>query len=296
MLRYYKMRLLSVRWGTDKLKGMDCMMSERIDHRAVVDVVLEAGELLAAQFGKLDAFMMKSEAPVDVVTTLDLSVEQMLAERLYAAYPEIGFVGEEFGVTRAAERFWLVDPIDGTAHFIRGTPFCTTMVALIDNNEVVFSLIYDFVRKDLYMAEKGHGASLNGSPLQVSNRPFKKSYLSVEANVEHHPEDLARFLELRRSSVMIETVNCGYEFGLIATGKIEGRICMHPYGRDYDYAAGTLLVAEAGGIVANIGQTTYDYRNHDFLATNKVVYEELTSGPDALFPLLDVAELDHRYH
>jgi myo-inositol-1(or 4)-monophosphatase len=271
------------------------MMSERFDDRAVVEVVQEAGEMLAAQFGKLEAFRMKSETPVDVVTTLDLQVEQLLAARLHTAYPDIGFVGEEFGVTRAAERFWLVDPIDGTAHFVRGTPFCTTMVALIDGHEVIYSLIYDFVRKDLYVADKGHGAYLNGELIQVSSRPFKKSYLSVEANVEHYPEDLPRFLALRRSSVMMETVNCGYEFGLIATGKIEGRICMHPYGRDYDYAAGSLLVAEAGGVVANIGQTSYDYRNHDFLATNKEVYEELTSGPDALFPLLNKAEMDHRY-
>jgi len=268
-------------------------MSDRFDYRAVVEAVLEAGELLAAQFGRLDPFRTKSEMPSDVVTTLDLSVEQLLAERLHVAYPDIGFVGEEFGITQEAERFWLVDPIDGTAHFVRGIPFCTTMVALIDGSEVIFSLIYDFVRKDLYLAEKGYGASLNGQALQVSHRTFNEAYLCVETNMEHHAEDIARFLALRKTCVLMETVNCGYEFALIASGKIEGRICMHPYGRDYDYAAGSLLIAEAGGIVTNIGLTTFDYRNHDFLATNKEVYAALTRGPEALFPLLDVAEADY---
>ncbi len=271
-------------------------MSERFNYQAVVDAVLEAGELLSAQFGRLDPFRTKSEMPSDVVTTLDLRVEQLLAERLHCAYPDIGFVGEEFGVTRAAARFWLVDPIDGTAHFVRGIPFCTTMVALIDHNEVIFSLIYDFVRKDLYLAEKGYGAFRNGQPLQVSNRSLKEAYLCVETAVEHYPEDLASFLALRKTSVLVETVNCGYEFALIASGKIEGRICMHPYGRDYDYAAGSLLIAEAGGIVANIGEATFDYRNHNFLATNKEVYADLTTGPTALFPLLDSAGADYHSH
>jgi myo-inositol-1(or 4)-monophosphatase len=268
-------------------------MRDRFDHRVVVEVVQEVGELLAAQFGKLDPFRTKSKSPADVVTTLDLQVEKVLAERLQVAYPEIGFVGEEFGVTRAAERFWLVDPIDGTAHFVRGIPFCTTMVSLIDKNEVVFSLIYDFVRKDLYVAEKGAGAYLNGERLQVSGRRLKEAYLSVETDIEHHTEDLERFVALRNSCILMETVNCGFEFGLIASGKIEGRICMHPYGRDYDYAAGSLLVAEAGGMVTNLGKRGYDYRNHDFLATNREVYEELTSGAEALFPLEE--ETDQRY-
>ena len=72
---------------------------------------------------------------------------------------------------------------------------------------------------------------------------------------------------------------------LVATGKIEGRVNFDPWGKDYDYAAGSLLVQEAGGIVANLGKRTYDYRNYDYIAASPTMYKVLTEGPDAIFPI-----------
>ena len=59
----------------------------------------------------------------------------------------------------------------------------------------------------------------------------------------------------------------------------------NPYGKDWDYAPGALLVTEAGGIATNIGKTTYDYRNHDYIITNPVIHRELTEGANVLFPI-----------
>ena len=84
---------------------------------------------------------------------------------------------------------------------------------------------------------------------------------------------------------LIEIVTSGYEFALVASGKIEGRICSDPYAFDYDIAPGTLLIEEAGGIVTNIGKNTFDYRNRDLIAANRPVYEALTEGPEAFFPI-----------
>ncbi|RJQ37810.1 hypothetical protein C4552_00230 [Candidatus Parcubacteria bacterium] len=72
---------------------------------------------------------------------------------------------------------------------------------------------------------------------------------------------------------------------LVAEGKLDARIAFDPWGYDYDFASGVLLIAEAGGRVTNIGSTTYDYRNTNFIAANPVIFEELTKGPDAIFPL-----------
>jgi fructose-1,6-bisphosphatase/inositol monophosphatase family enzyme len=80
-------------------------------------------------------------------------------------------------------------------------------------------------------------------------------------------------------------VSAGYEFVLVATGKLEGRICVDAFGKDYDFAPGSLLVSEAGGIVANIGSTTYDYRNTNLIAGNKALFDDLTQGTDAIFPI-----------
>src|SRR6266567_801568 len=252
-------------------------MNTKSNYSPIIEAVKEAGEILRRHFGKIKPLKSKSDFAVDVVTELDTRIEQFLKDRFQQDYPSVGFVGEELGIKQEAEQIWLVDPLDGTAHFIRGIPFCTTMVALIDKGEVVFALIYDFVGRNLYTAEKGKGAQLNGRPIAVSERSLNEAYIAVETNLEL-PGNVARYIALRKKCVILSTVNCGFEFALVASGKIDGRICMDPYGEDWDFAAGALLVAEAGGVVTNIGKKTFDYRDHNFLATNRAVYAELTVG------------------
>ena len=83
----------------------------------------------------------------------------------------------------------------------------------------------------------------------------------------------------------MDTFNCGWQFAMIASGKMEARIAKDGWGKDWDYAAGSLLVQEAGGVVANIGQKNYQYTNLDLIACNKVIYQELTEGRAAIFPI-----------
>ncbi len=253
------------------------------DLAAAKEIVLEAGENLRKHFGNIEATHSKSERAVDVVTQLDVDTENLIATSLQKYDPTIGFRGEEKGVRHEGSRFWLTDPIDGTAHFIRGIPFCTTMVSQIENGGVNLAIIYNFVTNELYETIRGQGARLNGQEIHVSNRPLSDAYLFYESNMVK--QDLINtYLKLKKVATPLTTINCGYEYGLIASGKIEGRICANAFGKDWDYAPGSLLVQEAGGTVANLGKTTYDYTNHDFLAVNPKVYKELTEGKDALFP------------
>ncbi|MBI3283162.1 inositol monophosphatase [Candidatus Curtissbacteria bacterium] len=258
-------------------------MSQHLEVTAIA-LAQEAGRLVLPHFGKADLVGRKSSSPFDVVTQLDIDAENLIAKRLTAEFPQIGFVGEEAQNPNDKEKYWLVDPIDGTAHFVRGMPYCTTMIALIDKGEVTLSVIYNFVTEELYYASKVEGSKLNGKVINVSQRPLKEAYISIESKLDDK-KSVNQFLELRRQSHIFHTISCGYEFGLVASGKLEGRICINPYGGDYDYAAGALLVTEAGGTVANIGETTYDFRNHNFLAVNKNVYEDLTTGDKPLFPI-----------
>ncbi len=250
----------------------------------VLPILREVRSLLLPYYGNAGSVVYKSASPADVVTELDVRAEEFMKERLHTLDSSIAFVGEERGGDRTAKRLWLLDPIDGTAHFIRGLPFCTTMLALIEEGEVVFSAIYDFVSDIMYSAEKGKGATMDGKPIHVSMRSLKESYLGWETHLEKE-KNLLIDQALRRRCVPIKVLCAGYEFAMAACGKLEGRICLEPYGKDYDFAPGAFLVKEAGGIVANIGKTTYDYRNLDFLAVNPVVYKELTEGPDAIFPI-----------
>lgn len=245
-----------------------------------------AGDTLIKHYGNVEISHIKSDLAADVVTKLDTDIEMFIADALEKHDASIGFRGEEFGERKNSNKYWLVDPIDGTAHFVRGIPYCTRMIALIDNGEVVLSVIYNFVTKELFEAEKGKGTKLNGKTIHVSNRTLKDAYLSVESNLST-PQNVETFLALKKKSIFFHTVNCGYEYGLVASGKIDGRICLNPFGKDWDFAPGSLLVSEAGGIVKNIGKSSYDYQNHDFLAVNKEVYKELTEGNEAQFPIVN---------
>lgn len=252
--------------------------------KRVAGKVRSVRKLLIPFYGNTMATHQKSDSVVDAVTELDLRVEDFLAEQLKLLDPKIDFVGEERGGNREAERFWLVDPIDGTAHFIRGMPFCTTMLALISENQVVLGAIYDFVNDRLYFAERGEGSTVNGEQIRVNNRSLHESYIAWETHVDRG-DNLKKFLGLRDRSILFKLVCSGYEYMMVASGKLDGRICFDPYGKDYDFAPGSLLVAEAGGRVANIGVPYYDFRNLDFIAANQKVFKELTEGAEALFPL-----------
>jgi len=158
------------------------------------------------------------------------------------------------------------------------------MLALIEDGQVNFAVIYDFINDVVYHAERGKGAYKNGERIHVSEQPVTQSYIAYETHLDK-PENMLKFLELRKKSIFFKTVSSGYEYILVATGKLEGRVCFDAHGKDYDFAPGSLLVSEAGGIVANLGKTGYDFRNTDFIAANKPFYDYLTQGEDAIFPI-----------
>lgn len=256
-----------------------CSYSEK-----TLPIIRRVRGMLLPHFGRAEFRSKPSGKRFETVTEFDARVERFLKDEFFEAYPDIPFVGEETGGSRDAPRFWLVDPIDGTAHFIRGIPFCTTMVALIENGGVIFSAIYDFVGDIMYHAEKGRGAFANGELIRVSEHLLKGACLVWQTHLDRE-ENLRWFLRLRKECILWRFGPSGFELALTASGKLDGFVCVSPHGKDYDFAPGSLLVSEAGGVVANIGSRSYDYRNGNFIAANPLVFNELTEGTGALFPI-----------
>ncbi len=250
--------------------------------KEATEIVVEAGKKLVPHFG-VAAHETKAHSR-DYVTKLDVATEKFIASQLAKKFPDIGFKGEEMGVHTHADSYWLCDPIDGTIQFIRGIPFSTVMLALIHEDRPVIGIIYNFITRELYSAVEGQGATLNGKTIHVSERPVDEAVIVLEANLEfQHNVELRT--ALRQRYYLMQLIVAGYEFGLIASGRIEGRVCRDPYGQEHDFAAGTLLVKEAGGIVTNLGKTTYNLHNRDFIAASPAVYKDLVEGKDALLPL-----------
>ena len=251
----------------------------------ILEIIKASRAISLPLWGKVDGTNLKGDSAASVVTIIDQEVEEYLKKEFAQIEPTIDFVGEEYGGNRDAERFWLIDPIDGTGHYVRGTPFCTTMVSLIEHGEVTFSVIYHFVTDTMFYAVKGGGAWRNSEKIFVSNRPIAQSYIVFESNIKK-TENMAFYHKLREKCVMISMVCSGYEHCMVASGQLEGRVTFDGYGQDYDFAPGTLLIREAGGTVANIGSTTYDYRKTNYIAANPDVFTSLTKGETAIFPIL----------
>ena len=240
----------------------------------VLPIIRSVRNIVLQNHGTVESLGSKTDRPFDIVTEIDKNVENFLKENLVKVYPEIKFVGEEYGGDRDAKCFWLVDPIDGTAHYMRGLPFCTTMLVLIDNGEVVFSAIYDFLNDDMYWAEKGNGAYKNDTKIHVSDRSLNEAYVSIETKI-FKKENQILFGEIGKKAALFNSINAGWEFAMVASGKLDARLGFDPYGKDYDFSPGSLIVAEAGGIVTNVNKDTYDYRDTSHIACNPVIYEEL---------------------
>lgn len=245
----------------------------------------EIRPMLMEHYGKVDAASFKEdESAPNAVTEIDLHMEEYLAKELAKILPDAGFVGEEAGGDRTEKKFWIADPIDGTGHFIRGMPFCSSMISLIENGQVALGTIYDFVNDKLYFAKRGEGAFCNDEKIRVSSRPASNAYLGFETHI-YKEENLNTFMRLREKVALVKTISSGFEFAMSASGRLDGRVCFDPYGRDYDFAPGSILIEEAGGIVANIGKRSFDYKDLNFIATNKEIFKALTEGPEAIFPI-----------
>ena len=111
---------------------------------------------------------MTLKADQTPVTQADREAEAVIVERLRAAFPEVGILGEEFGAHGAQGRRWIIDPIDGTKNFIRGIPYWATLIALEEDGEITVGVVHAPATGDLLWARRGAGAFVNGRPLRVS--------------------------------------------------------------------------------------------------------------------------------
>ncbi len=143
--------------------------TRRCFSRTAIEAVVRAGDLQMAQFG--GDFRIDKKGTIDLVTEVDLAVERMFRALIAERFPDHQILAEEMGGAAAAPAgpCWVFDPIDGTTNFAHGLPiFCASLALEIDGVAEV-AAVYDPNRKELFTAERGGGAFLNGTPLRVSS-------------------------------------------------------------------------------------------------------------------------------
>jgi len=226
-----------------------------------------AAEIARDRFGRASTTL---KADGSDVTDADTAIQDMMVERIAAAYPDHAIVGEEAGVfgcsalaTRDAEYCWVIDPLDGTRNFVRGVPLFATSVALLLHGRPIMGLVRSLTGADAYLAIRGAGATLNGRRLVVDPGPCDlQSMVAAQSTVRTGGSRM--LTALSGTAVLRNLGSTALHLALVAAGGFCGAVASEC--KIWDVAAGCLLVEEAGGVCT-------DWSGRTFLPFSLEAYE-----------------------
>jgi myo-inositol-1(or 4)-monophosphatase len=242
-----------------------------------VEVVLRAGAIQLA--GQREGFTVSKKGAIDLVTEIDLACERMCREVVAAHFPDHVVVGEEQGEGEGQSSYrWIFDPVDGTTNYAHGLPIYCSSLALEIGGEAEVAAIFDPSRGELFTAERGVGAFLNGKRLQVSECGSLGDALLVTGFPydirARGPELVALFgTMLEQARAVRRLGSAALDLCYVAAGRFDGFWEQHL--KHWDIAAGVLIVREAGGMVTAMDGTDLDVTAPNLVATNGRIQREL---------------------
>ncbi|MDR0564632.1 MAG: inositol monophosphatase [Azoarcus sp.] len=262
----------------------------RINFDPAINIAVKAARRAASVINQaanqLELLSIEAKAPNDFVTDVDRAAESVIVDILREAFPDHGILAEESGRSEAenqAEYVWVIDPLDGTTNFIHGFPQYAVSIALTRKGVSEHAVIFNPVSNELFTASRGRGAFMNDRRIRVSRRlrladallgtgfPFRQ--------FSHAEAYIAMFRELTQKSAGLRRAGAAaLDLAFVACGRLDGfwEIGLSPW----DMAAGTLLIQEAGGFVAD-----FDGEG-EFLKTGNVV----AGTPKVFTELLNVVQ------
>jgi myo-inositol-1(or 4)-monophosphatase len=238
----------------------------------------QAGAILRAGYGR--QIQIDYKGVIDLVTEIDRASEAFLLEAICSRFPGHQVVAEESGVLAGSDsQVWFVDPLDGTVNYAHGVPIFAVSLAYAVAGQVALAAIFDPMRDELYTAERGRGAWLNGQQMRVSVAPALAQSLLVtgfpydvwsnsDNNLDHYAAFALKSRGVRRLG------SAAIDLGYVAAGRFDGfwEIRIAPY----DIAAGALIVQEAGGIVTDMyGCPDYLAATPSIVAANPQIHSQM---------------------
>lgn len=211
----------------------------------------EAGALALEYFRKWDQLTIETKGHQDFVSEADRNVELAVRAALSQAFPDDGIVGEETAPSPGTSGFtWVIDPIDGTTNFINGIPQWCVILACVRAGRTEIGVIHDPVHGEMHHARRGGGAFCNARPIRVARgRKLSEGTLGVGYSGRVRAEGMKRLVTacLDEGCVFWRNGSGGLSLAYVATGRILGYCEEHM--NAWDFLAGQLIVAEAGGRV-----------------------------------------------
>ncbi len=250
-----------------------------------IEVVTAAGAIQRARFGS--EFRVDKKGTIDLVTEVDVEVEQAARALLNARFPDHDIMAEEMGGGAAgASHRWVFDPLDGTTNFAHGIPiFCSSLALEIDG-EAVVGAVFDPMRQELFTVERGVGAWLNGAPLRVSSA----ARLIDAVLVTGFPYDVHSTLDdviglfsayVGQARAIRRLGSAAIDLCWVAAGRMDGfwERGLQPW----DTRAGALLVEESGGRVSGLDGAPWDPAGRHLLASNGHLHDQMVEVATAFF-------------
>ncbi|HZT20476.1 MAG TPA: inositol monophosphatase family protein [Dongiaceae bacterium] len=251
---------------------------------ALINVMVRAADRAARglrrDFGEVEQLQVSLKGPGNFVSAADHRAEKVLRQELHHGRPDYGFLMEESGASPGhdAQHRWIVDPLDGTTNFLHGLPHFCISIGLERAGEIVAGVVFDPIKDELFWAEKGVGAYLNDRRLRVSSR--RQLSQALIATGTPYDREAGRQHYLRQLDAMMDAVAdvrsmgaAALDLAYVAAGRFDG---YWEYGLSpWDFAAGMLLVREAGGYVSDPGSGGDPLPSGNVLAANDHLHASL---------------------
>ena len=210
----------------------------------------EAGKIILDRWGTVST---RRKADGSEVTEADWAAEEHIRDALNRAYPDHDVLAEEAGLgtapPRRARYCWAVDPLDGTQNYIRGFPCFATSIALLEAGVPVVGVVREHVSGRTYTAVAGHGAQVDGAPMQVARHRLDYEFF-VGVSSSKHPQSRAALTRLLERVSLRSVGSTALHLALVAAGAMDAALSRRCY--TWDVAAGYLLVREAGGVCTDL--------------------------------------------
>ena len=244
----------------------------------VKEIVLSSGKIMLEGWND-NELLIEHKGPADIVTNYDKKIEEKIKNELSINFPTYGLIGEEGTLKNTNSEYrWHIDPIDGTINFSKKYPRAAISVALERCNEIVLGVVYNPIMDELFIAEKGSGATLNNKKIQVSDtRTLSNAVLSSGFPIFLWQSDDDNLKEWSAMYKKALTIRCDGSAALdlcyVACGRFDG---YWEHGLDsWDIAAGSLVASEAGAVVTDFKLDNEYLSKGEIVAGNKYIIQEI---------------------
>ncbi|HEX7915442.1 inositol monophosphatase family protein [Rudaea sp.] len=246
--------------------------------RPAVNVAVKAaraaGNIILRNLNRVEGLNIEEKSRHDYVSEVDKLAEAEIIKELRRAYPDHGFLAEESGQKGRTEKVWIIDPLDGTHNYLRGFPHFCVSIGFRDHGDLVYGVVYDPLRDEMFTASKGDGAFLNDRRIRVTKREGLAGALLATGFPYRQRRHLGPQLDMTRALLgeaedIRRTGSAALDLAYVAAGRLDGyfETGLNPW----DMAAGVLLVREAGGQCSDFAGKAGMPDNGNLIAGNHFV-------------------------